>query len=292
MYFHVFSIPSLFSSLGSRIMWPSSQQSLERSALLRHFALPDAAESSSRLSPILSESDQADDKAWSFLSLHAVLHLTKSMLSNKRCDKLRQNYATYKRQGHVFFQSTWHRDTLLLHHGNQPWTWPWRAMRPRVSMGPSHKSSLEHWIKPFPKNAMMPLSSLSCWSSFHPAFPSSNSGARQRPNPLISCSCPDLRKRPLPQWPSHWPLKHLTVGQHSPFAMASWAQHPVVILPGPQLHWPNARLPVVSVGKLWNRGIWWNRRKVWNPSCSKTKLLLAVLASMKLGECEVATFLP
>lgn len=153
MYFHVFSIPSLFSSLGSRIMWPSSQQSLERSALLRHFALPDAAESSSRLSPILSESDQADDKAWSFLSFHAVLHLTKSMLSNKRCDKLRQNYATYKRQGHVFFQSTWHRDTLLLHHGNQPWTWPWRAMRPRVSMGPSHKSSLEHWIKPFPKNA-------------------------------------------------------------------------------------------------------------------------------------------
>ena len=39
------------------------------------------------------------------------------MLSNKRWDKLRQNYATYKGdglgklQGHVFFQSTWHHDT-------------------------------------------------------------------------------------------------------------------------------------------------------------------------------------
>ena len=40
---NVFSIPSLFSSLGSRSMWPSSQQSLKHSALLRHFALPNTA---------------------------------------------------------------------------------------------------------------------------------------------------------------------------------------------------------------------------------------------------------
>lgn len=103
MYFHAFSIPSLFSSLGSRIMWPSSQQSLEHSALLRHFALPDAAESSSRPSPILSESDQADDKAWSFLSLHAVLQA-------KLCN-LQGGWPRKTPGSRTFFQPTWHHDT-------------------------------------------------------------------------------------------------------------------------------------------------------------------------------------
>ena len=211
------------------------------------------------------------------------------MLSNKRCD-LRQNYATYKRDGLGKLQVTsWHSsaaprqpalDLALTCNEAQGVD---RAI-PQVQPGALDQT--------FPAEKSYDATVIFC-HDFTPAFPSSNSGAKQRPNPLISCSCPDSRKKPLPQWPSHWPLKHLTVGQHSPFAMASWAQHPVVILPGPQLHWPNARLPVVSVGKLWSWGIWWNHRKGLKPfllrDCSKIKLLLA---SMKLGECEVATFLP